>query len=295
MNPLLHDMPLFVAVSRRKSFTLAAEALGLGISTLSRRIRELEKAMGVPLFLRNTRKVELTTSGRILLERCEFILAETDSAWESVVGNMGDPSGRVRVAMPEYAYHGMLKGVLNAFAAKWPGISLSVDFLERPVDLFSEPYDLAIRPGPLPDSSLIARKLFTVEPALYASPALLRAYPEPRRPGDLRDLPCILFTRMGDTWILHRDGNKEVVHPSPTYVFNSITLCHEFAVSGLGVAMLRKPLAAPDEASGALKRILPDWSGSRFEACLLMPPGQAPQRVRVFVDYLVAYFSGKIL
>lgn len=88
MGTLLRDMPLFVEVARQKSFSKAAENLDMYTSTLSRRIAGLEKEMGVPLFLRNTRNVELTGSGKTLLERCEYILTETDNAREVVVGNM---------------------------------------------------------------------------------------------------------------------------------------------------------------------------------------------------------------
>ena len=291
MNPLLRDMPLFVEVARLKSFTLAAEKLDMYVSTLSRRIAALEKEMGVPLFLRNTRNVELTTGGNLLLERCEFILEETDNAWEAVVGNMTAPSGPVRVSMYEYTYHAMLKGVFSDFVTKWPGIQLSINFNERSVDLFTEPYDVDFRSGPLADSSLMARKILTIEPRLYASPTFLERYPAPLHPRDLTAAPCICLTRIGNVWTLHKGKERVDVALRPAYSFGSISLCYEFALAGHGVAMLRKHLAENDVQEGRLVRILPGWTGVLHDVFMVTAPGQTPRRIKVFVDYMMDFFA----
>lgn len=291
MNPLFRDMPLFVEVARNKSFSRAAARLDMYTSTLSRRIAALEKEVGVPLFLRTTRNVELTTGGKLLLERCEFLLAEADYALESVVGNMTRPAGPVRVSLFEYSYHAVLKGVFTGFAAKWPDVQLSVTFNDRPVDLLSEPYDVDFRVGPLPDSTLVARRVLTVEPQIFASPALLERYPMPEKPEDLATMPCLVLNRIGSAWRLHRGREQVVCSVRPRHVFSSISLCQEFVLAGQGVALLRKHLAVEDVKAGRLVRLLPEWTGTRHELFMVRAPGQPPKRVQVFMDYMGEFFD----
>ena len=287
MRPLLRDLPLFAAVASCKSFSKAAEQLDMYVSTLSRRIAILEKEMGVPLFLRNTRTMELTESGKVLLERSEYILAEAESAWEAVVRNMTRPAGLVRVSMSEDTYHGLLRGLLSDFAKEWPEIRLCIHFNERHVDLLTEPYDVDLRETPFPDSELKARKIWTIDPGVYAAPTLLESYPVPEVPQDLLRMPCIALERIGTLWPLTRGEEKEVVHVRPAHSFTSIALCREFALAGRGVLLLQKSMAAQDEKNGALVRLLPEWSGPCHDIYVVMHGGQLPRRTRVFVDYLV--------
>lgn len=287
MRPLLRDLDLFAAVALCKSFSKAAEQLDMYVSTLSRRIAVLEKEMGVSLFLRNTRNMELTESGKVLLERSEFILAEAESAWEAVVQNMTRPAGLVRVSMSEDAYHGLLRGVLSAFAGEWPDIRLSVHFNERPVDFLTEPYDIDLRESPLVESGLSARKLLTIDPGIYASPALLKRCPMPQTPQDILGMPSIVLERIGNIWPLSRGNERQTLHIRPAYSFSSITMCREFALAGRGVFLFRKDSAALDESGGRLVRLLPEWSGPVHKLYIVMPGGQLPRRISVFVDYLV--------
>ena len=293
MSTFLRDMPFFVEVAKQKSFSKAAENLDMYTSTLSRRIAALEKDMGVPLFLRNTRNVELTESGKVLMERCEFILAETEHAREAVVGNMTGLEGPVRVSMFEYSYYGAMRGVFSRFAVQWPGIQLRIHFNKNPVDLMVEPYDIDFRNGPLADSSLKARKALYIEPCLYASPKFLESYPAPKKPEDLRGIPCICLDRagMGTVWPMEKGKQRINVPVCAAHIFGSVALCHEFALAGLGVAMLRNHLANEDVRNGRLVRVLPDWTGPRHDMYMVMAPGQTPRRVRVLVDYLADFFS----
>lgn len=289
MHTFLRDIPLFVAIARLKSFTQAADSLGVGISTVSRRIGLLEKQLGVPLFHRSTRKVELTDAGQKLLERCEFILAETDSAWESIVHNMNKVSGQVRISMPEDCYHSLLKGALSAFASAWPVIQLRVDFSEHFVDFMGDPYDIYIRLGLMADPSCIARKMYAVAPVVYASPQLLDAHGTPEQPEDILSFPCISLARTGNDWVLCKGDCKKTITVTPAHTFSSILLCHEFALAGHGITMLRKHIAAHDEQEGNLVHVLSDWCGLQHNLYIITGKRQIPQRVRLAVDFLMDY------
>jgi len=197
MQNFLNDIPLLVEVAKEKSFTKAAENLGIGTSTLSRRIKLLEQRLGALLFYRDTRNIELTDNGLLLLERCEFILDEAQRTYDSVVNNMQTPSGLIRICMFRDLYDRNMKKALIDFAELYPDVRIALTCVEHPVDLRTDPYDVAFLISPSIASPLIARKLFNVEPLLYASPKLFERYPEPKGPEDLLKLPCIALERFG--------------------------------------------------------------------------------------------------
>lgn len=290
LNRLLRDLPLFVEVAKQKNFTRAADVLEMPLSTISRRIQALEKELGVPLFYRSARKVELTESGKAFFERCGFIMAEAEAAWEELARNMKTPAGRVRISVPADIYHVYLRGAFGSFAAQWPGIQLYVNFSQRWVDLLSEPYDLDIRIGPLPDSNLKARKLVTLRPALYASPKLLEFYPAPEKPADLSKLPCIIAHN--GVWVMSKGEQTESVSVHPAHVVNSGGIALELALAGLGVTWLVPVIASRYEESGELVPLLPGWTYPSADINIVMASSQVPKRVRLFVEHLVDFFSG---
>jgi DNA-binding transcriptional LysR family regulator len=292
MYAFLNDMPLFVEVARQKNFSKAAELLEIGSSTLSRRIKLLEKRMGMPLFNRTTRIVELTTAGTMLLEHCEFLLAEAGNAYESVVNDMQKPAGLIRVCTFADTYS-VFSGIFSAFISQWPKIHMNVLFVEKAIDLFTSHHDVAFHIGPLPNPELVARKIYTIAPYLYASPALFEHHPVPNTPEDLYKLPCIALERLGNLWTLTK-GKKEIALTiRPRFFFSSVALCREFALAGHGVTLLRTVLAESDEQSGELVRVLPDWRGPEHDVYMVTGPGDLPRRVRLFMDYVLNYFAGR--
>lgn len=290
MQGFLNDVPLLVEVARQKSFTKASEILGIGVSTLSRRIKLLEKRMGVLLFYRDTRNVEPTDNGAYLLDRCGFILEEVQQAYDSVVMNMQKPSGLIRICMFHDLYNKPLKGALLDFAAKWPDIQLDLTFVEHPVDMRTDPYDVAFLIETSIAPPLIARKLLTIEPFLYASPKLFERYPMPVEPNDLHQLPCIVLQRFGRRWPMRKGNQQVTVEVRPKYSFSSVEICRDFILAGHGAAMLREGLAEPDEKAGRLVRLLPDWSGGFVhDVYLVTGSSQLPRRVRLFVDHIKSH------
>ncbi|WP_034642414.1 LysR family transcriptional regulator [Desulfovibrio inopinatus] len=289
MHEFLNDVPLLVEVAKQKSFTKAADTLGIGVSTLSRRIKQLEERMGVLLFYRDTRNVEPTENGMYLLDRCGFILEEVQKTYDSVVMNMQKPSGLIRICMFSDVYNRLFKDALINFASTWPDIQMDLAFVDYPVDMRIAPYDVAFLIGSSFDPSLIAKKLLTVEPFLYASPKLFERYPLPREPHELNQLPCIVLQRFGWRWPMHNGNQQVIVEVHPKYSFSSVEMCRDFALAGHGVTMLRKGLVDPDENAGRLVRLLSDWSGGfMHDVNLVTGSDQLPQRVRLFVDHMLS-------
>lgn len=291
MHSFLKDMPLLVEVARRKSFSKAAEELDIGASTLSRRIRLLEEKMGVLLFYRDTRNVELTPNGLFLLDRCELILSEMQKAYDSVILNMMEPAGLIRVCVFTDTYIQPMKTALCDFATSWPNININMTFVEHPVDMRTDPYDVAFLIDQAVAPPLIARKMLTIEPFLYASPKLFQRFRIPIEPNDLHDIPCIVLERLGYHWVLNKDGYQVKLEIQPAYTFSSVDLCREFALAGLGVTMLRKQLATEDEKMGRLVRVLPEWMAPKHDLKLVTAPGQLPKRIRLFVEHMLGCYS----
>ena len=291
MNPLLSDMPLFVEVAKHKSFSKAAQALDLGVSTVSRRIRLLEIQLGHPLFFRDTHSVSITDAGELLLEHCKYIMSTADNALESFSRNVLHPSGRIRISMYADIYHEILQGVFSAFLKAWPEIQLNIHFFEDSPDIIAEPHDVVLRQGPLPDSSLVAKKLFTIAPAVYASPTLLEKYPAPATPQDLCNMPCITLSRFGSIWELRHDDKVSIVYTTPQFIVSSALLVQELVLGGHGVGLLREEVVASPAWKGQLVRLLPQWKVPEHDLFILVRGNQVPRRVRVFVDYMVKHFS----
>lgn len=292
MKTLLTDLPLFVEVARRKSFTLAAEILDIPDSTLSRRISALEKELGVRLLNRNSRSVELTEPGREFFEHCEAIVTEAEAAREAVLGSAASPSGQVRISLRNDIYLAYLDAAFLDFARRWPDIRIRTVFNSSWVDLLTDPYDLDIRVGSeMPDSSLVARRLGQARPALYAAPALLAGRPAPGRPADLAQIPAVTVASAGEQLSLSREGRSEAVKLRVAHQFTCGCACLEFALAGLGLTLLSPRQAEPHLKSGALVRLLADWSLPAEDVYLVSASSRVPKRVRLFMEHLFEYSS----
>lgn len=289
MKNVLNDMPLFVEVAKQKSFTIAADILEMPVSTLSRRITAMEKTLGVPLLLRNSRNVELTESGKTFFEHCDYIVENAMNACEALVQNINAPAGMVRFSTSMDSYNFILPALKN-FAAMWPKIQLHIRFSDRWTDLLTEPFDLDMRIGPLPDSSLRSRKMISVGHALYMAPSMLDRYAIPQTPEDLSRVPCISsYSYPGNTWSLTKGKKIQSITINPVHSFNSMFAALDFALDGLGVVCLAKPLAFHHKKAGELIQVLPDWTLPTIDIQLVMAHQQLPLRVRLFMDHLMAY------
>lgn len=292
MEKIMGHLPLFVEAARQMSFTRAADVLGVPLSTVSRRIQALEKALGVPLFYRNTRKMELTEHGKFFFEQSTDIVADVEAAREALSQHMQTPAGRVRLAIPGDIYHGYMLGALGRFAVKWPSIQLHVHFSSLWVDPHTDPFDLNIRTGPLPDSDLLSHRLITLTPALYAAPTLFADCPEPRTPADLTRIPCISLVRQGMVWTVGCGKKTESITIQPAHMVNDVSLSLELALAGAGATWLTPVLAREYENTGKLVRLLPDWTYPGADINLVMASRTLPRRVRLVADYIVDYFAG---
>ncbi|WP_240475877.1 LysR family transcriptional regulator [Xanthomonas arboricola] len=257
---LLNDMALFVEVVKARGFRGAADALGMPSSTLSRRIGALEKAIGLRLLNRTTRKVEPTEAGRIYFERCKRIVDEARLAHEQLGEMLAQPSGVLRASFPVDFAVSYLAPLIAEFSRRFPGITFEFDLTPRRVDLVSEPFDVAIRMGEPEDSHLIARPLARLPTALYASPGYLKTSGELSEPDDLPRHECIGMSKV-NTWTLFDEHVEKKISVGGRFTLNSIGMMRRLATLDLGVTLMPEQIVADEVSAKRLVRVLPQWRG----------------------------------
>ena len=284
---LLNDMALFVEVVKARSFRNAAEAVGIPNSTVSRRISALEKAIGLRLLHRTTRKIELTEAGQIYFERCKRIVDEAKLAHEQLGELLAQPSGVLRASLPVDFANIYLAPLIAEFARQYPGISFDFDLTPRLVDLVAEPFDVAIRMGNPPNSNLITRRLANLRCYIYASPRYLENYGEPALPKDLAQHECIGFkTAKVNAWTLQNDNESVEVTVGGRFHINSVGLIRRLTTLDQGIAILPEEIVAEDVVQGRLRRILTDWEGSSTPVYAMTETRLLPAKTQRFIDFL---------
>lgn len=288
-RPELSDIALFVEVAKRLSFTRAAEALGVANSSLSRKITRLERAVGVTLLRRSSRKVELTSLGLDYFERCLKIVDAAAAAHDHLVRSSGSPRGRIRMSVPVDFGLMFIAPALIEFSKDFKELTFEVDMSPRRVDLAGEGFDLAIRVGALENSAtLVTRRLATVGVALYAAPAYVDATGNPKTPEDLAAHSClrVLLPESGDPWVLRNGGSRASVTPQSRFAINNLSMLRQLTVAGCGVGAFDAIVADADIREGRLRRVLSEWSMPALPINLLTLEKRLPRRVRMWVDFL---------
>ena len=292
----LRDLALFVAVAEAKSFTKAATRLGVPTSTLSRRIAELEASLGLQLLHRNTRAVELTEAGKLYFSRCQAIVEEAREAHEHVRGVMGTPQGVLRISVEAEVGPRLVAPVVADFLQLYPDVRIDLDLSPRRVDLVAEGFDLAVRLGTLPDSTLTVRRIGLLQASLYASPEYVRKYGCPAVPTDLASHRRIHLLHKGDRgeWRLTRRGETCEVQTDHAVCANNMTMIRYLARLGVGIAVVDALMAREDVETGALLMILPEWTMVANAVSILTPTKLLPAKTRIFVDMLSNAAAGMI-
>lgn len=287
---MLNDMALYVEVVKARSFRGAAQVLGMPNSTLSRRISLLEKAIGLRLLQRTTRKLEMTEAGLIYYERCRRIVDEARLAHEQLGGMLAQPSGELRISLPVDFANIYLASHIAEFARRYPDISFDLDLTPRRVDLVSERFDLAIRMGESEASHMIARPLAKLRPYLYASPGYLERFGEPGEPGDLLQHQC-LFMPAFSSWTLHDGERTSEVPVRGRFRINSVGMIRRMATLDLGIALISQEIVSEEVAAGRLRRILPRWQGAPTTIYAITETRLLPAKTQHFIDFIRSQFK----
>jgi LysR family transcriptional regulator AphB len=298
MDRDLNDVLAFTTVAECGSFTRAAQRLGWPKSSVSHRVARLEQCLGARLLERSTRRVRLTDVGSRFHEHARRVLLELDQAAATVASFRARPQGRLRVSASVVLGQSLLPAVVAEYGAQYPEVELFVDLTNRRVDLLEEGFDLAIRAGELPDSSLVSRRLGSATARLFAAPEHLRRSGTPATVDDLsgHDVMDNAPTAATSGWHLsHDDGREHHLALRFRLVSNDAQFLRERAATGSGVVALPVFVAAPAVAAGRLVPVLPGWATRRVEVHAVFPSHKSlSPAVRAFVD-LAAIRLGAVL
>jgi DNA-binding transcriptional LysR family regulator len=288
----LNAMLLFAKVVEHGSYSAAARATGVQTSKLSRRVAQLERELGVRLLQRTTRKVSVTDVGQAYYLHCAALAAEAVAAQEAVDRTRSTPQGLVRMSCPISLIEGAVGPVVARFLVGHPLVRVLVDMTNRRVDLIEEGFDLAlrVRTPPLEASDLAMRKISDNSGMLVASPALWTQYARPAHPRDLARLPTVSMTTAGDKYAWHfreQDGAPITVTHTPRLMTDSFEALREAATAGVGVAYLPQFVVQESVSTGALERVLPEFSlpSGLLHAVFPSRRGMVPA-VRALIDAL---------
>jgi DNA-binding transcriptional LysR family regulator len=288
----LNDIALFVEVARRKSFSVAARALGIPTSTLSRRISELERAVGMRLLNRNTRRLDLTDAGGQYFERCQGLVDEARFAHEQLFSLSSRPQGKLTVSLPGSLAMLLLPEALQAFTDAYPEIECQLDLSLRSADPQAAPFDMMLRLGePSGVDGMEVRELVSLTRNLYASDEYLQKHGEPAAPADLIRHECLRGSagEYGSTWVLSRDGVVQRITVSGRVTANNMSLLSDFASMGLGIAPLPEYAVMHGRIARdhTLRRVLPEWSAAPLPLYAIFPSRILPAKTRAFLDFIV--------
>lgn len=297
MTADLNQLLVFAKVVEQGSFIGAARALALPRTTVSRRIQELEERLGTRLLQRTTRRVSLTEAGAIYYEYCSRIAQEMADAEHAVGRVQEEPRGTLRVSAAFSFGMSILVPVVPEFMKRHPEIDLQLELRNDAVDPVGEGFDLAIRIGPLPDSSAAVRLLGESRMALFASPDYLQRHGTPTTPEELAQHPALTlsrFCRHGRYfWPLGRGNETREVFLTARLVGNDPGVVSTAALAGLGIALLPAILVRRTIPDGALLPVLPEWEAPRVAFNAVYPSRRGlPPKVRVFIDFLVERLAG---
>lgn len=283
---------MFACVVEHKSFSAAAEAIGVSKATVSKAISRLEAALGTTLFHRTSRRLALTDSGAALAERAARILGEAQGAEEAARDAATAPTGLVRIAAPITFGIRFVAPAVADLLREHPGIEVDLRLSDARVDIVAEGFDIALRIADLPDSSLRARRLAPVTVRVVAAPAYLFTRGTPRHPAELADHACFSYANAIGTWHFRGPGGEEAsVRPRGPLMTDNGDAMLPALCDGLGIARLPDFIVDPEIAAGRLVELLPDWRSAGIALHLMTPPSPLrPARVEVVIAFLAERF-----
>jgi DNA-binding transcriptional LysR family regulator len=290
------DYILFATIVEQETMVRAAEHLGIPKATVSRRLTNLEAALGQRLLLRTTRRLTLTEFGQEFLDHCRRVAEEVASTEDFVRSQEERPRGRLHVSMPaEYAMQNF-SHAFATFVEAYPEVQLDLDLTSRRVDLIGERFDLAIRMGTLDsDTTLVARRIDEQSFGLYASPIYLALHPVPKHPEDLEHHAAVrLLSGRGTAmpWKLMRGKAVWEGVPPGRLTLNSLDVIRHLLLDGAGIGALPDRFVAEDVRLGRLVRVLPEWCLPAIPAWAVTPMRRyLPAKTRAFLEHVEQFIE----
>lgn len=293
----LEAMTVLLAVVEAGSLSAAARRLRLPLTTVSRRMSELERHLGARLLLRTSRRIGLTDAGEAYVAACRRILEQLEEAERQAAGEYAAPRGALHVTAPVLFGQRHLLPVALDFLAAQPEITLRLSFGDRQINLLDEHVDLALRIGHLTDSALVATRLGTVRRVICASPDYLARRGTPRQPRDLAAHDGIVFGEVATAPESRFRGDSAAfaVELRPRLVVNTLEAGITAALAGFGIIRLLSYQVEAELAEGRLRSLLADFAPPPVPVSLVYPQaGLLPLKLRAFLDFAVPRLRARL-
>jgi len=283
----LNDLSLFIRVVETGSFTAAADSLNVQKSTISRRIAQLEDTLGIRLIQRTTRKLKLTPEGEELFNRAQPLVDDLEAVQDDISASKTELRGRLRLTMPTEIGVFMMNEVITSFMQTYSKLEVDVELSTRTVDLIEEGVDLALRLGPLPNSSLIARHIAGLHRGLFATPEYLEQHGMPKTPDDLAHHQCISLLKPFDHLRFTNWNDNEPVTMGGRLRTNSMSFVREMILQGMGIGRLPEVFCGELVKTGRIVRVLDEFTLDPLEInALYASRRNLNPRVRAFLDHM---------
>lgn len=278
------------------SFSAVGREMGLTQSTVSKHIAALEAGLGVQLFARTTRKLNPTAEAVQLYDGVQHLLDAADAIHSSLGGPRAEPTGLLRVTMPDSYGRALLMPIVARFLARHPKVRLDVRLTDQPTNLIEEGVELAVRIGEIGSNTLVARSLGIAEHLVVASPRYLAARGEPQHPTDLAQHDCIVYTgaTKGQRWVFESEQGRQVVEVPSSLGVNSADAMIDAVTHDVGIAKVPAWTVADDDvARGKVRILLPDYYPMPMPINVIYPQTRVlSHRARCFIDFLLAELRG---
>ena len=301
MPPLSLDLlSLFVKIAESGGIAPASSLAGISASRASRKLQDMERALGVRLFERSTRSLRLTEAGSVALQWARETLSGYDALSDVLDASVGRPTGCLRLAVNHYVGCAYLPAILEQYGQRYPEVDIEIRTMDRSVDLIAEGLDVALYAGPDVPSSYIGVRIGSHRRVVCASPAYLERFGEPKLPDDLRNHRILVHgTAESLTWGFRYDGKIQLETIRPYVIADTHMMLRDLARRGMGIARLGELLVEPELRSGRLRQVLGGYR-SIYETeshvpsiWVLYPSKQLPFRVRAFVDLAVLLLNDR--
>lgn len=283
----IQDLRIFTRVAAVQNLSAVGSEFTLTPGTISKRLQSLEDELGVRLFVRSTRSIRITEEGSIFLAHAKKMLVEFDTAKANVDGSMTEPRGALKLSSPARLGCHDLADLLTAFLVAYPDIDIHAEISDRSSGLMEDGFDIAIRTGVLPDSSLIAKRLADDPMVIAAAPSYLKLRGTPKAPQDLEQHSCLVHDDACH-WPFKKKATEKSVRARGRMRSNDISILHRMALGGHGLVRISAASIVDDVKAGLLVPVLSDFDTSGKSAIWATFPKTRHMlpRLRVLIDFL---------
>jgi DNA-binding transcriptional LysR family regulator len=294
----LEAMAVLLQVVEQGNLSAAGRKLGVPLTTISRKLAELERHLGARLVLRSNRHVTLTEAGQAYVAASKRILAAVAEAEEAASGAFTAARGDLNITAPMVFGRLHVVPVVTEFLRIYPDIDIRLTLADRMLHLQDDHVDLALRIGTLPDSSLKAVRVGAVRRVVCASPAYLSRHGTPMQPADLGQHQCVTFTGLmtAERWVFQTDGAEKSVQVRSRLAVNTAEAAIDAAIAGLGLTRVLSYQIAAAQSSGQLQTVLQPFEPAAVPVSLLFDGQSAlPLKLRAFLDFAADRLRQRLL